>query len=282
MTSTSPTPSDSSSLLFQDAVASFQPTAIKDQLPLTPTSPADLMAATDLMSKEDSNDHNRADDFDLTSMKHVSPAPTHEAEKSLSQDLVDIRRAVQMFLNSQFNEASASMRPKFRVSLYHTHGYAVMRTIKAMMSFQPADLKVAQSLLQTTVDVAMFYRRKDASLMGSVATFVRGVDVADMTVLQRHAELVFADSYLLRAILTMLTDDNGVVSFIREGNAYHHCIAVKIPRSQHSQCIQHLQGMREVAKEGRHGHCRSRLCLGCQAGCRDIQCDSFALAFENT
>ena len=92
----------------------------------------------------------------------------------------------------------------------------MLMTIKSLMTFEPSDIRNSLALMQTAVDMAMFYRKRDYSILGNIAGFVRGHSLDNMTRLQRHAELIYAESYLLRAILTIINDES-LLSFVREG-----------------------------------------------------------------
>ena len=84
------------------------------------------------------------------------------------------------------------------------------------MTFEPNDIRNSLALMQTAVDMALFYRKRDYSILGNIKGFVRGHSLDNMTRLQHHAELIYAESYLLKAILTIINDES-LLSFVREG-----------------------------------------------------------------
>ncbi|RUS32174.1 hypothetical protein BC938DRAFT_476107 [Jimgerdemannia flammicorona] len=145
--------------------------------------------------------------------------------------------------------------------MYHTLGYSFVNYLKALMTFQPADVNKALECLKHTINLASALRKKDAGLVEALANFVRGsagvATVKAMTRMQRHAvikggtgglwpiewefltdfisinaitlikcnlaappsthqELVYAEAYLLKAIISIVHDET-LVAFIREG-----------------------------------------------------------------
>ncbi|KAJ3276315.1 hypothetical protein HK104_003670 [Borealophlyctis nickersoniae] len=143
-----------------------------------------------------------------------------EGDATLDAELKDVEEALAMFLDSRFSEAERFLRKKYCRSLYFTLGTAVITTLKAVMTFDPADVDAALEALHNTVEMASACR-KEQSFVASFAGMVMGSGKAGshlktMTRFQRHAELVFAEAYLLKAILSLLTDTN-MVAFVREG-----------------------------------------------------------------
>ena len=145
--------------------------------------------------------------------EYLDPAT---ASQTLDKDLVEIKVAVNAFLNSHFLEAETMLKKKYKVSLYYTHAYSTLLTIRAIMTFDPTDIKHALALQYSTVDIATFYRKKDHGIIGNIAGMVKGHSLDNMTRLQRHAELIFAECFLMKAVLTIVNDDS-FLSFLREG-----------------------------------------------------------------
>lgn len=101
--------------------------------------------------------------------------------------------------------------------------------LKAFMTFEPSDIGNSLVLLRNALVIADHYRKKDYTLLGTVTSFVKGVPLSSMTRLQRHAELIFAEAYLLKAVLTIVHDES-LLSFVTEGihirssyMTYSHC-----------------------------------------------------------
>ena len=77
------------------------------------------------------------------------------------------------------------------------------------MTFDPDDLTVALDICRGTSVTATALRRPSDSIVTRVSGFVRsGVAVArvrQMTVLERHAELVYAETTLMKALLAIVS-----------------------------------------------------------------------------
>eukprot|EP00158_Paraphelidium_tribonemae_P003638 Partr_v1_DN26267_c0_g1_i1_m48235 putative tetratricopeptide repeat domain len=152
------------------------------------------------------------------------------AEQSLDKELVDVKGAVGHFLNSEFIRAEEMLKLGFKKSLYFTHGYAVIMTLKSIMTFEPADIRNALSLLKTTVDISQQYRKSDHSILTNLQGFVKGYSLDNMTRLQRHAELVYAESYLLKALITIINDES-FMSIVKEG------VNIRFAYMTYKQCL---------------------------------------------
>ncbi|KAJ3035838.1 hypothetical protein HDV00_003373 [Rhizophlyctis rosea] len=179
-------------------------------------------------------------DISKSNLKALAPV----AAENLAADLKQSQTALTHFLNSQFTAADQVLRPSYGTSLYHTLGLAVIRTIKAGMTFEPADIAQAIEAINITVEMAQAWRKKEAGMVASLAGSVVGLvwssggsssstdkskrpdptGLRSMTNLQRHAEIVFAEAFLMKAMLSLLTDTN-MIAFVREGmnirNAYN-------------------------------------------------------------
>ncbi|KAJ3336245.1 hypothetical protein HDU93_003386 [Gonapodya sp. JEL0774] len=130
-------------------------------------------------------------------------------EASLEKDLTDVQLAVDLFLDSRFQEAEDFLQPKFGTNLYYTLG-------------DPTDVSQALDSIKTIIALSNRLRRRSSSItsvLSSVHNFVRpgqGLSFMEMSPLQKHAELVHAEAYLMKAILSLVTDTN-LVAFVREG-----------------------------------------------------------------
>ncbi|OZJ05668.1 hypothetical protein BZG36_01408 [Bifiguratus adelaidae] len=150
-----------------------------------------------------------------------------EAELQMDEDLAEVRKALDLFLNSRISEAENILKPRYKQTLYHTIGHALLSFLKALMTFEKADLEEAHDSLREAVTVANSLRKKDSGLVENLTSWVKGSasveTIKSMTRIQRHAELVYAESYLLKAIISIISDES-FVAFIREGlnirNAY--------------------------------------------------------------
>lgn len=88
---------------------------------------------------------------------------------------------------------------------YYALGYGLIATMKGFMTFEPEDLAVAISYCKDSMHISGLLR-KQSNAVANFGRFVRGSgqsasSLAGMTEVQRHAELVYAESLLLKAIL---------------------------------------------------------------------------------
>ncbi|KAJ8326475.1 hypothetical protein QVD99_006798 [Batrachochytrium dendrobatidis] len=142
---------------------------------------------------------------------------------TFEQDMIDTQSAVHLFLNSRVKDAETFLVEKYCKTLPHTLGYGVILSLKCLMTLDRHDIDAAMDALHITVEVAQVLR-KEQTIVGSLTGFVfgggrggkDGLHFMKMTRIQRHAEVVFAEAYLLQAVLSLLTDTN-MVTFVREG-----------------------------------------------------------------
>ncbi|KAG1234450.1 hypothetical protein G6F68_002536 [Rhizopus microsporus] len=141
------------------------------------------------------------------------------AQQNLLLDIIEVRKAMDLFLNSQISEAESMLGPRRYSSLYHSLGHAFILFLKSLMTFQQTDIEAAIDALKETIQLADAFRKKESGWVGSITTWVKGLSVQDiknMSRLHRHAELIFAESYLLKALVCIIHDES-FVSFLREG-----------------------------------------------------------------
>ncbi|SPO23054.1 uncharacterized protein UTRI_01732 [Ustilago trichophora] len=123
----------------------------------------------------------------------------------LRQDIEVARKALDLFLNSRMIEAERIIQEYADSRLYYALGYALIATIKGFMTFEPADLAIAISLCKDALTIANLLR-KPSSAVSNFGRFVRGTGqsptaLAQMDEVQTHAELVYAEAVLLKAVL---------------------------------------------------------------------------------
>lgn len=123
----------------------------------------------------------------------------------LREDIEVARKALNLFLNSRMIEAERIIEEYADSRLYYALGYALIATIKGFMTFEPADLAIAISLCKDALTIANLLR-KPSSAVSNFGRFVRGTGqspsaLSQMNEVQRHAELVYAEAVLLKAVL---------------------------------------------------------------------------------
>ena len=130
------------------------------------------------------------------------------SEAELYEDLKTTRQAMHLFMNSRMHEAYSLVSKGSERRLYYALAFALLSTIKAMMTFEHQDIATAISHCKDALHIASLLRRK-SSMISSLGRFVRGAGpsvtwVATMTPLQQHAELVTSECTLLKALLSIV------------------------------------------------------------------------------
>ncbi|CAG8587748.1 9692_t:CDS:2, partial [Paraglomus brasilianum] len=184
-----------------------------------------------------------------------------EGDIDLDEDLREVHSALQLFLNSRMSDAEDLLFIKSKTSLYHSLGYSFVCYLKSLMTFEPQDIKKAISALKVTVYIASVLRKKEG-LFGSLSSIIRtaaGVSaLKSMSRLQRHAELVYAEAYLLKAVLSIFYD-NSLVSFIREGINIRNSYLIY---RNLSKFMEHIHEEEEISNFEVDSHFSSGVSLG--------------------
>jgi hypothetical protein len=116
-----------------------------------------------------------------------SPPPF---ESSTSEDIAQVRLALDLFLNSEIHEAEAILQPQRMTSMYYSLGYSFILYLKCVMTFQKPDIDQALTSTKHTIALAGALRKGATGWMESITSWMKGMtveDVKSMTVVQRHA-----------------------------------------------------------------------------------------------
>lgn len=136
--------------------------------------------------KEESSD---IDDTPLPTI-NISTKQWEQAEANLLSDIFEVRRAMDLFLNSRIPESEAILEPKRNSTLYHSLGHSFVLFLKSMMTFQHSDIEEAIEALKKTIQLADALRKKNSGWLGNLTSWVKGISVLDvweMSPLHRHA-----------------------------------------------------------------------------------------------
>lgn len=126
----------------------------------------------------------------VTSSNSINELVQTSIEKELFQDILEIRSALNHFLNSEINEAEAILKPRCKESMYHALGYSFILYLKCVMTFQEEDIVAALDSLKTTIHLSGTLRKKENGWLGSVTSWMKGTtleDVKHMTTIEKHA-----------------------------------------------------------------------------------------------
>ncbi|KAK4687223.1 tetratricopeptide repeat protein 39, partial [Tremellales sp. Uapishka_1] len=129
----------------------------------------------------------------------------------LAQDLDLCRTALELFLTSKMKEAEDLCFEKdpHGEHLYLLSAHGIINALKGMMTFDSGDLAAALEICKMTATTASASRRPQGNIVGRLAGMVRPSSALQhakaMTVLERHAELVYAETSLMKAMLAIIS-----------------------------------------------------------------------------
>ncbi|KAI7850612.1 hypothetical protein BDC45DRAFT_446916 [Circinella umbellata] len=137
----------------------------------------------------------------------------------MMEDILQVRRALDYFLDSHIKEAEEILVPKHKTSMYYSLGYGFILFLKSAMTFEQTDVEKTMHALKHTIHLASAQQKKGVGFLDNITTWVKGNQIQQlkaMSRVQRHAELVYAEAYLLKALLSIVYDES-IVAFLREG-----------------------------------------------------------------
>nr|XP_005994220.1 PREDICTED: tetratricopeptide repeat protein 39A-like [Latimeria chalumnae] len=124
---------------------------------------------------------------------HSSPQP-----EDLKTSLDDCMVALDLFLNNRFDESLEKFKLKIEKSMYHALMYATILEVKAVMTFERADINNAYKTMKEVQEICQRLRRKLPSGSQGKETKESISEVA------LHAEVCYAECQLQRVALTFL------------------------------------------------------------------------------
>ncbi|KAF9103083.1 hypothetical protein BGX27_010738 [Mortierella sp. AM989] len=169
-------------------------------------------------------------------------------EKAMEEDLAELRIVFDMFLNSRMNEAEALLRGRNKPdSIYYHLGRSLLDAFRACLTFQRDDIEKTMKSLDLSLKVANAQRKKSSSIVGvgtvkAIGNWVVGNVGANsfkgMTRLEKHAELVYAESLLLRAAISILYHQD-FWSLIEESVSLRTSFAIYNGLKSHIETVEH-------------------------------------------
>ncbi|ORZ18461.1 hypothetical protein BCR42DRAFT_371864 [Absidia repens] len=187
-----------------------------------------------------------------------------QAQDSLYNDIRDARLAIDLFLNSQINECLDIVIRKRQSSMYHSMSYACLLAGTAILTYQREDIGKAIVAMKETYQLADKFRCR------TWKQHLRGIskghtiqEIKNMTPLQRHAELVYAETYLMKAGLQILYDQSLVLAIREAIKAYSaHGIYKSLEAYMLHAQAQAGKGVDAMADYGLDGHLVSGIAFG--------------------
>ncbi|TNY22156.1 hypothetical protein DMC30DRAFT_393124 [Rhodotorula diobovata] len=148
-------------------------------------------------------------------------------ENDIREDISVIWKAMHLFMSSRMIEAEDICLSACDHRLYYSVGYSLIQAIKSLATFEPEDLEAAIQCCKDSITITQLLRKKDHGLFERVGSIAKGstsvASIKAMTLVQRHAELVFAECTLLKAVLGIIYSGD-FLAFLKEAlnmrNAY--------------------------------------------------------------
>jgi len=147
-------------------------------------------------------------------------------------------------LNNDFQQAKSMTAPLAGTSIYHSLGYSAILYLQAVMTFDAGDIEAAVGATKRCLDLCQSHRRQTSFTSSLTSSFNKAMqrtssfatgsnpqrdgngkhdkEYNNLTDLEIHSELVYAECLLLRSILTFIQDEN-LVSFIKGGLKIRAC-----------------------------------------------------------
>ncbi|KAI8379130.1 uncharacterized protein BYT42DRAFT_567656 [Radiomyces spectabilis] len=176
----------------------------------------------------------------------VSSTSSTSSDDDLIDDILQVRRALDLFLDSRIQEAENILQEK-PDSMYYSLGLSFILFLKCMMTFQQCDVQTTLSSLKKTIQLAGALR-KPGGWFGHITTWMKGSSNLDhiksMTRVERHAELVYAEAYLLKALLSMIHDES-VMGFLRES------LSIRSSYTTYCNLEKYVDFVKQEAAEGK-------------------------------
>lgn len=179
--------------------------------------------------------------------------PSLPTSMDLEAAIQDAKIAVDLFFNNKYDEAWEVLKPWVGSSMYHSLGNAVFHFLEAVLTFEQQSIQRASSALKTSIDLCNYYRKKN-TISESIGKIVKKTNYDHYTPEEIHAELCYADSLLLKALLTFIEDET-LVSFIKAGFKIRACF------SSYKECSNILH-TRNWADESHKIHFESGVRMG--------------------
>ena len=130
---------------------------------------------------------------------------------SLTVGIRETSKAIDKFFNNDF-EGARNHTEKYRhISIYHAMGHGVFNFLRAVLTLEQEHVVTANRELSESLETIQTFRKK-----GGLVDLVKSKDFDSLTETEVHAELVYAECLLLKAMLTICEDET-LGSFFNAG-----------------------------------------------------------------
>ncbi|ORZ21113.1 hypothetical protein BCR42DRAFT_459188 [Absidia repens] len=184
-------------------------------------------------------------------------------DQLLYEDIQQVHKALANFYDSKILEAEKLLAG--RDGVYVSLGKAFILFLKSMMTFDERDVQLTLDALKNAIQLSGSLRKKDG-WMDSISSMWHqkntNLSLQNMTTMERHAELIHAEAYLLKALVNIIHDES-VVSFVREGFNIRNSYNTYITLEKYIKFVQQEAAKgKDVKKYGLDEHFTSGVCLG--------------------
>ncbi|KAI8099171.1 uncharacterized protein BX664DRAFT_310169 [Halteromyces radiatus] len=188
-----------------------------------------------------------------------------QAQQSLYDDIREARHALDLFLNSNITECLDIVIANRHKSMYHSLSYACLLGGTAVLTYQKDDIAKAIIAMKDTYQLADKFRTRTwkQHFRGINKRVLSIQDIKKMTPVQKHAELVYAEAYLMKAGLQILYDQNFVLA-LKEGLKAYLAHGIYKSLENYMLHVQKEAGLgKDVMEEyGLDGHLISGIAFG--------------------
>ncbi|XP_054000231.1 tetratricopeptide repeat protein 39B-like [Hylaeus anthracinus] len=146
------------------------------------------------------------------------PEPT---SMDLDTSIMEAKKAIHCFFNNDFDEAREIMAPWASTSMYHSLGTSVFAYLEAILTFEQQYVEKAAAAVKQCMSVCMKHR-KHVTITQNLGKMVKKTNYDSYTIEEVHAELCYAESLLLKSMLTFVEDET-LVSFVKAGLKIRTC-----------------------------------------------------------
>ncbi|TBU46751.1 hypothetical protein BD309DRAFT_998854 [Dichomitus squalens] len=166
---------------------------------------------------------------------------TYVQDRTL-EDIPAIKHALSLFCASRMVESEEYCKESDpnREHLYITSGYSLIQAIKALMSFEDKDLQEALTHLNRGNELAAAHRAPVTSFSAKVSGLIWGAKRVDairaMTAVQRHAELLFAETTFAKALVGSIASGSWL-GFVREALSFRVMINVYLSLGKYLKTV---------------------------------------------
>ncbi|XP_077269828.1 tetratricopeptide repeat protein 39B [Temnothorax americanus] len=143
------------------------------------------------------------------------------ASMDLDTAIMESKRAIHCFFNNDFDEARKIMEPWADSSLYHSLGASVFAYLEAMFTFEQEHIEKASMMLKQCINLCSKHR-KHTTITQNIGKMVKKINYDAYTIEEVHAELCYAESLLLKSMLTFVEDET-LISFVKAGLKIRTC-----------------------------------------------------------